>query len=1034
MSSPRSFLVDFSFRNPLGILVATALVVVLGIYSALHLKIEAYPDISDPSVVVISTLPGQAAEEMELQVTIPVERALNSVPRVISRRSRTIFGLSVVELTFEDGTDDYFARQLVLEKLREAELPEGVQPELGPLSSGISEFYRYTLKGPEMDAMELRSIQDWIVSPRLAQVPGMAEVTTFGGLVKQYQVQIDPLALESRELTIDQVAEAIARNNRNAGGALLSNGQQSLAVRGMGRIDNVQDLEHIVLDASRGVPISVENVAQVKIGAAPQTGIFSYSDRTGDYRAQVEGICLMRRWENPSEVLRHTQEALDELHQVHLPAGVEIVPLYDRADLVKNTLSTVSKTLLEGFAVVTGVLLLMLGDVRAALLTALVIPLSLLFALTCMKLLSVPANLLSLGAFDFGIIVDGTVVMIERILYVLQSGKGQQSDSSIHPVQRAAREVSHPILVALLIITAAYLPLFTLERVERRIFTPMASTICLALIGAMVLSLTLVPLLASWLYRGQARHRPNPLLVVLARAYARLVRLTVSWAKTTLSGILLFVACVFGAGLSLGSEFLPQLDEGVIWIRANLPTGVALEKSAETSDRIRRLILESPEVKLVMSQSGRNDSGTDPFGPNRNEFLVDLFPYSTWTSGKTKKALVAELSDRLNRSVPGVTFNFTQPIIDTSTEIATGSSADLAIILKGHDLDQLRSLGESTLALLRTVPGAADTAIEQEGEQPQLRITINRDEVARYGINVSDVQDVIEMAIGGRQTTVIFENEARYDITVRYIESARTSNEAIGKILIATADGGRVPLKQLANIRVENGASIIARSDNQRQITVRTNIRGRDQGSFVAEAQKLVAEKLPLPPRTTISWGGQFENLDRARARLAIILPLTVLLIFGLLWSTLGSAREASLVLITVPFSLVGGILALLLREMPLSVSAAVGFVSVFGVAVLCGLLYLEEVKRRRRSEPKLEAVVRAAEIQMRPQLMLIVVAALGMIPAALATGIGSDVQRPLATVVVGGLSSTLVLTLLAMPSLYALFGPKEKVKATTSG
>lgn len=1025
-SSP---VVDFAFRNKLLIVVLMFVLIGLGLWSFNELKIEAYPDISDPSVVVVAQYPGQAAEEMEQQVTIPLERALNSVPRVIGRRSRTIFGLSVVELTFEDGTDDYFARQLVIEKLRDAELPEGVNPTLGPLSSGISEFYRYTLKGPGYTPMQLREIQDWIVVPRLMQVPGIADVTSFGGLVKQYQVEIDPLALESHDLTIADVAESIARNNRNAGGAMLSNGQQALAVRGMGLIQSLRDIEHIVLAASEGTPVTVRDVARVKVGPALQTGSYSYRDAEGDHPEQVEGICLMRRWENPSEVLKPMLVALDDLNENKLPPGVKLDVIYDRTELVTNTLHTVSHTLLEGFVVVTAVLLVMLGDLRAALLTAIVIPLSLLFAFSCMKLLNIPANLLSLGAFDFGIIVDGTVVMIERVVYRLHLAREQGSKNPVaETVHHAAREVAHPILVSLAIITAAYLPLFTLQRVERRIFTPMAFTICLALIGSLLVTLTLVPILSSFLFKPGSKHWENPLIAWLCNAYQRVVGATVRRAGVTVSVIMIIVALCFGAGSSLGSEFLPQLDEGVIWIRANLPAGVALEKSSQTAAKIRALIKQSPEVETVMSQSGRNDSGTDPFGPNRNEFLLDLLPYDQWPGHREKNELVAELSERLNAAVPGVTFNFTQPIIDTSTEIATGSSADLAVIIGGSDLKQLRTVALQALDLLKKVPGAADTSIEQEADQPQLHIEVNRDEVARYGINVSAVQDVIEMAIGGRQVTQVFEGEKRFDVTVRFAPEARADAAAIGQILVPTPDGGRVPLSQVARIVIADGASIIARRDNRRQITVRTNIRGRDQGSYVAEAQKLFDKELKLPPRYTVTWGGQFENLERARTRLAVILPLTVLLIYAMLWSALGNPRDAALVLVTVPFSLVGGILALLLRGIPLSVSAAVGFISLFGVAVMCGLLYMEEVTRRRGAgEPREEAIVLSAGVQMRPQLILITVAALGMMPAAMAHGIGSDVQRPLATVVVGGLCSTLLLTLLAMPALYALLGRRDE-------
>lgn len=998
----------------------------LGIYVFTQLKVEAYPDISDTQVVVITLYPGYAAEEVEQQVTIPIERALNNVPNVIARRSRTIFGLSVVELTFADGTDDYFARQAVLEKLRDAALPDGVTPQLGPLTSGIGEIFRYELVGAGYDAMRLREIQDWIVVPRLLQVPGVADVVTFGGLVKQYQIEVDPLALEKYRLTISQIAQAINANNRNAGGAMLDNQQQAMVIRGMGLIQSAADIENIVLSSPDGAPIFIRDVGRVRIGAATPTGIFGLNGQSGG----VEGIIIMRRWENPSEVLRSVKKAIDELNATRLPAGVTIRPFYDRTDLVNNTLRTVSRTLAEGLVIVVAVLFFFLGSAKAALLTALTIPLSLLFAFVCMYFASIPANLLSLGALDFGIIVDGTLVMVEHIVRKLQERQREGvSEEATRTVHNAALDVARPIFFSLLIIISAYVPLFTMERVERRLFGPMAFTVASALLGSLILSLTLVPVLATYLFRHGAKSWENPLFTWFSGKYELLIRLCVRRAWIVVGVAVGLVIGAFGLGLSLGTEFLPQLDEGVIWIRANLPPGISLTKSAELADRMREIIMQSPEVKDVMSQSGRNDSGTDPFGPNRIELLITLHPYDTWPKGKTKRDLVEELARSLRAEIPGATFNFTQPIIDTSTEMATGSSADLAVIISGPDLKELRRLATQTLELLKQVRGAADTAIEQEAEQAQLRIRIDRQAVARYGINVSDVQDVIELAIGGRAVGSVFEGEKRFDITVRYPPEARADPTAIGNILLPTGNGGRVPLSQVAEISTANGATIIARRENQRQITVRTNIRGRDQGGFVAEAQRRFRSEVKLPQGYQVTWGGMFENLERARRRLNIILPVTVAIIFALLFSAFGSSAYAGLVLMSVPFSLVGGVVALYLRGINMSVSAAVGFISLFGVAVMSGLLVVAEINRQRSEHRRSleEAIIHGAVAQMRPVLMMILVAMLGMIPAARATGIGSDVQRPLATVVVGGLLSSLFLTLLALPSLYYLMARRER-------
>jgi heavy metal efflux system protein len=1006
-----------------GAVVASALVLVAaGVWSFRQLKLEAYPDISDPGVVVITPYPGFAAEEVEQQVTVPIERALNNTPNVIARRSRTIFGLSVVELTFADGTDDYFARQLVLERLRDAELPDGVTPTLGPLSTGIGEMYRYTLRGGGYDAMRLREIQDWVLTPRLLQVPGVADVVTFGGHVRQYQIEIDPRALDKYRVSVRQLADTVKSNNRNAGGALLDVGQQSLPIRGAGLIRSTDDIEQIVLDAPKSVPFFVRDIGRVRIGAVPQTGIFALDDQPTGVGG-VEGIVLMRRWENPSEVLEAVHSAIDELNSSRLPSGVRVVPIYDRTELVHNTLRTVSRVLLEGFVIVVTVLLVFLLSVRAALLTALIIPLSLLFAFVCMRFAGVSLSLLSIGAIDFGIIVDATIVMVERIAHEV-ARRREEADASVSlvdTIRGAARAVQRPIVFSLLIIIAAYIPLLTLERVERRLFTPMAMTVCFALLGSLLLSLTLVPAVATYLLRVKRPASRHRVLEWLTGRYALLVVMAVRHARITVGVAAIIVAGAVWLGTSLGSEFLPQLDEGVIWIRANLPPGISVEKSAEVAATMRRLIRQSPEVTMAMSQTGRNESGTDPFGPNRNEFLVNLEPYDTWPRGKTKADLVDELSRRLQAAIPGASFNFTQPIIDTSTEIATGSSADLAVIVTGPDLKQLRTLAIQALAVLRPIRGAADTSIEQEADQAQLRIEVNRYRVARYGINVSDVQDVIDLALGGSPITAVFEGERRFDVVARFAREARADAASIGGILIPTRDSGRVPLAQLADIRVADGATIIARRENERQITIRTNIRGRDQGGFVREAQSRFAEGVKLPPGYRVSWGGQFENFDRARQRLEIIIPITIGIIFLLLFVTFGSAFDATLVLLNVPFSLAGGLVALYVRDINLSVSAAVGFISLFGVAVMSGVLYISDVNRRRRDldVPLSEAVVESARTQFRPILMLVLVAMLGMIPAALARGIGSDIQRPLATVVVGGLLSTLLLTLVALPAVY---------------
>jgi cobalt-zinc-cadmium resistance protein CzcA len=990
-----------------------------GAWSLTRLKLEAYPDISDLQVTIVTLFAGHAAEEVELQVTIPIERAMNSTPGVISRRSRSIFGLSVVDLTFDGDVAEHVARQAVFERLRDVDLPEGVTATLAPPVTPAGELYRYVLRPGVIDDQRLRELQDWVIAPRLMQVPGVGDVVPFGGLVKQYQVEIDPLRLYKYNLRVQDVAERIQANNRNGGGALLPSGEEALVVRGIGLLRGPADIENVVLATVRGTPIFVRDIGRVRIGNAPPSGVFGLDGRTGG----VEGIVVMRRGENPSQVLKGILQAVAELNAESLPAGVRMEPIYDRTELVNNTLHTVSRTLLEALCIVLAVLLFFLGSLRAALLTALVIPLSLAFAFGCMWLYGVPASLLSLGALDFGIIVDGTLVLVEAIVRRLPE---RREAAELKPVEESVREavdgLRRPIVFSLVILIAAYIPLFTLERVEGRLFTPMAFTICAALLGSMAFTLTLAPVLSTLLFQpgGQVWH--NPVVDWIGRRYEKDLRLALRypWAIVGVTAAILAAAVFLGS--RLGSEFLPRLDEGVIWLRANLPPGISLEKSAEVAARMRDAIRRSPEVALVTSQTGRQESNTEPFGPNRNEFLIVPKPLREWPAHRSKDQLVEDLSARLEGEFPGVALNFSQPIMDMVMESVTGSSADLAVILTGPDPAQLRRLAKQTLGILRSVPGAADTAIEQEPESPQLRISVRREDAARYGINVADVQDLVEMAIGGRPVSELYEGERRFDISVRYAPEWRSTLSRIGSIVVKASDGSRTPLSELADIGIDDGASQIARRENRRQISVRTNIRGRDQGSFAQEAQRRVQSAVRLPNGYHVEWGGVFENLARVRRRLAWIMPATVVLIFCLLFWACGSTSNALLVLANIPFAIVGGVAALHLRGIAFSASAAVGFVSLFGVAVMSGVLYVTDIDHLRRSgRPLVEAVTEGSRRQMRPRLILILVAMLAMVPATVATGIGSDIQRPLATVVLGGLVSTLLLTLFALPSLYYL-------------
>lgn len=1009
-------LVPFLLRRRAIAVLALAIVAGVGVWAMLHLKLEAYPDLSETQVTVITLYPGRGAEEVEKQVTVPVERVLQGVAKVIARRSRTIFGLSVVDLTFEYDVEDHFARQAVLEKLREAKLPPEAEPSLAPPTTPAGELYRYTVEGEGNDLMQLRELQDWVISPRFLQVPGVGDAFAFGGLLKQYQIEVDPQALAKYGLPITRIAESVSANNQNAGGSLLNHGQQAMVVRGVGAVRSVSDIENVVVASNKGVPVFVRDVGKVRVGPAPRNGIFGIDQRNDC----VEGIVVMRRGENPSEVLAGVREAVEELNQGGLPAGVHLKPIYDRTELVQSTVRTVSRTLAEGLLLVFLVLVFFLGSFEAAVLTALTIPLSLLFAFSVMHFAGIPASLLTLGSLDFGIIVDGTLVMVEFIVRRLRQ---DESTPAFTVVKNSAVEMQRPVFFSLLILIAAYIPLFTLERVERRLFTPMAFTVSAALVGSMLFALLIVPALATWFFRNGAHGWRNPCVTWFSGRYESALRFLLARPVKVLGATVAIIAGSLSLFGWLGAEFLPQLDEGVVWIRANLPPGVSLEKSAEVAGRMRATIAQFPEVAHVTSQTGRQESNTEPFGPNRSEFLVALQPYSTWAHRQTKADLTQSMAVRLRAEFPGASLSFTQPIIDMVTEAVTGSSADLAVILSGPDLGTLRSKAEQVLEVMRRIPGAADTAIEQEADQAQVRIEVNRQEVARYGINVKDVQDVIELAVGGRPVSALYEGDRVFDIVVRYIPEARGTVGRIGNILVPTPDGGRVPLSALASIQIQDGSSIISRRENQRQISVRTNIRGRDQGGYVADAQRRLRHELQLPPGYKIAWGGQFENLARARVRLGWIVPITIVIIFALLYWAFGSMLDAALVLANVPFCIAGGIVALWLRGIHFSVSAVVGFISLFGVAVMTGVLYLTEINRQVREHDCTlqQAVLRGACTQFRPCLMLITIAMLGIVPATFATGIGSDVQRPLATVIFGGLISTLCLGLLALPGMVYL-------------
>lgn len=1007
---------------------------VVGYWCFTQLKIEAYPDIADTNVIVIAKYNGRAAEEVEQQVTIPIERALNNVPRVLDRRSRTIFGLSVVQLTFEDGTNDYFARQQVLERLASAELPASVNPELAPLTTAVGEILRYVVEAPAtFSPTQLRDLQDWVIRPFLLQVPGIADITTFGGPLKQFQILISPDKLRKYNLTVSEIITAVEQNNQNTGGNTITRGGQGFAVRGLGAIKAIQDIQNILLTSVQGVPVFIRDVASVEVGPPPPSGILGYTFKSESIESNsgTEGIILLRRGENPSEVLRKVKAQIATLEDSELPEGVKIRTLYDRSFLINHSLETVGKTLFEGVSIVVIILIFFLGSVRSALVVALTIPFALLFAFILMRLVGIPANLLSLGAIDFGIIVDGACIMAEHLIRKYRSATSEDKEQGIIKITLlSAQEVGREIFFSVTIIILAYMPILLMTRVEGKLFSPMALTLAFAVVGSMVCALTLIPVLISFVYkRGLenfdkpiAQHK-NPVLEFLERKYKTTVQVILEAPKTVVIISFSIVFVLIGLGIRLGTEFLPELDEGSIFLRCFLPAGVSIQENATIAPGIRQVIAKYPPIDYVITQTGRNDDGTDPFPTNRTEILVGLRDYHLWSDTIKKKELVALIQYDLQKKFPGAFFSNGQPIIDQVMEIVTGSAADLAISVVGDDLEFMRSKADTIAIIVGNTEGAVAVNIEQEGRQAQLAITVNRENAARYGINVSDIQAMVEAAIGGKVISILYDGAKRYDIVVRYLAESRNTLESIKNLQVPSATGALIPMSELAEIKFIEGQTNIYRLNGKRMATVRTNIRGRDQGGFVSEVSKKIEEAIQIPKGYHVIYGGQYENLERAGKQLSVTIPLTVVMVFVLLFSLFKNFRHTFVAMSCILFALGGGIAALLLRGYHFNVSAGVGFVSIFGISVMAGVLLVSAIKRLEESHGTdlKQMVALASSEQLRAILSILIVAIVGLIPAAISSGIGSDVQRPLATVIIGGLTSTLIFAPIVLPPLYYL-------------
>ena len=1023
-------LIVFALTQRVFVLVLATALIGFGGYALSNLPIEAFPDVQDVQVQVISQLSGEAPEDMERAVTLPIEQAVAGVPALSNVRSVTMTGLSIVTLTFADGTDDYFARQQVTESLASVTLPAGVQPQLAPLSTAVGEIYRYALVGANLSNTQLRTLQDWTVRPALRMTSGVSDIVSFGGAIKEYQIEVDALALRKYQITLDQLSQAVGNGNGSAGGGLLRQGDASLVVRSAGLFTNLGDIRKVVVAARQGRSITVGDVAEVREGERPRFGIVG-ADRRDSI---VEGIVSMTKGGDPAKINAELKSRIAKL-QRRLPDGVQIVPIYDRTQLVRHTVSTVVENLIVGALLVTAVLVIFLSSWRAALIVATVIPLALLFAFILMNARGVSANLISLGAVDFGIIIDSAVVIVEALMVRLalksfaDSPPFEARSQRLNVLHRTMADLSHPVLFSKAIIILAFVPIFTFQRVEGKIFTPVALTLTFALLGAVLLTFTLVPTLLSFVVqRGSLLEKHKPWLEKLQRRYRRLLDFSLRHAGAVIGVCALPVVLALVLAPRLGSEFLPKLDEGNIWLTITLPTSASLETTKQVEQLVRTKLLAYPEVTHVISQSGRPDDGSDPKGPNNLEILVDLKPRGDWRF-PNKDALVASMTDSL-AVIPGITTNFSQVIEDNVEEALSGFKGEIVVKIGGSDLDVLEAKATQVAAVIQGIRGATDVEATRIGGQSEVVITPDRSRLARYGISINDVDVLINEAMSGQAVTSFYEGDSRFDVVVRVADKYRNGVDAIAGLQLAlpgtqVGNGpGTIALSDVATIEVRQGASRILRESGSRTVIVKVNLLARDQGSFVDEARAAVTEQVTLPPGYQLVWGGQFENSQRASQRLMVIVPCTALLIFSLLFWAFRSVRLASIVLAMVPFTLVGGLAALGIAGLHLSVSAAVGFIAVAGISVQNGVIMTEEILHRvRRGDNTAISTVEGAVIRLRPILMTALMAGLGLLPAALSHGIGSETQRPFACVIVGGIVTGTLFTLLVLPAAMRRFG-----------
>ncbi|HEY2068371.1 MAG TPA: CusA/CzcA family heavy metal efflux RND transporter [Rhizomicrobium sp.] len=996
----------------------TLLLVCAGIRALDRLPVDAYPDLSPPIVEVITQWPGHTAEEVERLITVPVERSVNGTPQMVSLRSISLYGLSDVIINFEDSTDNYFARQQVLNEMTGLGLPDGVTPSMSPLSSPSGLIYRYVLQSPDRSAMELKTFEDWTIEPAFRSVPGVADDSGFGGGEMQYQVLLDPIRIAGLGLSVQQVESSLAANNGNAGGGFYSQGGQFYYVRGTGRLETLEDIGNVVLMTNNGTPVLVKDVGRVVIGIAPRLGEFGYEKQDD----AVEGVILLRTGEKAQDVLKRVEAKTKELNEQILPKDIKVVPFYDRTDLIALTTDTVENNLLRGIVLVVVVLIFFLYNVRAGLIVAVTIPLALLFAFVCLDLQHASANLLSIGAIDFGILVDGAVVMVENIFRQLALRRGTQFNV-LDVIKDAAAEVDRPLFYAVAVIVVSFLPIYVLSGPSGTLFKPMADTMVFALIGSLIVTLTLLPVLCAWLMRDGVKERRNAIFEAIKSVYIAGLDICLAWpwVTTLASAALLAVSLLLIP--SVGAEFMPHLDEGALWVRATMPYTISFDESAKITPKIRDILKTFPDVTTVASELGRPDDGTDSTGFFNVEFYVGLKPYSQWTGPYRDKAALIEAINRKLQVFPGIIFNYTQPAEDAVDEAESGLKSALAVKIFGSDLNVLQEKGKAIKQILQNVRGIKDVTLVRELGQPSLNIKINRAAIARYGLNVSDINGLITTAIGGDVATEVVQGEKEFDLVVRLDRQFRDNPEEIGNIPVPTPAGQSIPLKEFADIQVTNGASFIYREDNSRYIGVQFSVEGRDLAGAVDDAIQQIGAKVPLPQGYHLDWGGEYTDYLASSRQLAVILPLTLFLIFLLLFALYSNFKFPFITVLGVLLSApVGGIVALWITGTPFSASSGIGFLALFGVSVQTAVVYISYVNELRRDGIPLEQAIReSAILRLRPIMMTALVAALGLLPAALATGVGTDTQRPFALVIVSGLFTRLAISIFLMPALYAL-------------